>query len=136
MPRIVRAVLVVFAYLFNLVIAVFVLGVGFMGWLTGEEVHFKLIPVLKGPALVNTLLGLGIFGLLALLLAWGGGKLMRLPLVLCSLVILSLLVCAFTRASYRFDGIDDFWNLVYITLLSILALAGSWMHLRRAGGPG
>ena len=136
MLRIVRTVLIVFAYIFVLIMAVFVLGVGFMGWLTGETVHFKLIPVLEGPALVNTLLGLGIFGLLALVLAWRGGKLMRLPMVLCNVVILSLLVYAFTRSSYRFDGIDDFWNLVYVTLLSILALAGSWIHLRRAGAPG
>ena len=136
MLRIARTILIVFAYLFVLIIAVFVLGVGFMGWLTEEAVHFKLIPVLEGPALVNTLLGLGIFGLLALVLAWRGGKLMRLPMVLCNLVILSLLICAFTRSSYRFDGIDDFWNLVYVTLLSILALAGSWIHLRRAGTPG
>lgn len=135
MLRIVRTVLIVFAYIFVLIIAVFVLGVGFMGWLTGEEVHFKLIPVLEGPTLVNTLLGLGIFGLLALLLAWRGGKLMRLPMVLCNVVILSLLVSALARSSYRFDGIDDFWNLVYITLFSILALAGSWIHLRRAGAP-
>jgi hypothetical protein len=136
MLRIVRTVLIVFAYIFVLIMAVFVLGVGFMGWLTGEAVQFKLIPVLEGPTLVNTLLGLGIFGLLALLLAWRGGKLMRLPMVLCNVVILSLLVSALARSSYRFDGIDDFWNLVYITLFSILALAGSWMHLRRAGAPG
>ena len=136
MSRIVRTVLVVFAYIFDLIIALFILGVGFMGSLTGEEVHFKLIPVLEGPTLVNTMLGLGIFGLLALLLASRGGKLMRVPMILWNVVILSLLVCAFTRASYRFDGIDDFWNLVYITLLSILALAGSWMHLRRVGAPG
>jgi len=136
MLRIVRAVLIAFAYIFLLIMAVFVLGVGFMGWLTGEEVQFKLIPVLEGPTLVNTLLGLGIFGLLALVLAWRGGKLMRLPMVLCNLVILSLLVSALARSSYRFDGIDDFWNLVYVTLLSILALAGSWMHMRRAGAPG
>jgi hypothetical protein len=136
MVRIVSTILVVFTYLFDLVIAVFVLGVGFMGSLTGEEVHFKLIPALTGPPLVTAMLALGIFGVLALLLAWRGGKLTRVPMVLWNVVILSLLVCAFTRSSYRFDGVDDFWNLVYITLLSILALAGSWMHLRRAGAPG
>jgi len=130
MLRIARAVLIVFTFLFNLLLAVFVLGVGIAGSWTGEPVHFELIPVLKGNLLLYALWGLGAFGVLSLILALGRTKIVRLPMLLWNVAVLSLLVCAFTRSSYRFGGWDDFLNLVYLTGLAVLALWGSWSHLR------
>jgi hypothetical protein len=130
MARIARAVLIVFTYLFNLALAVFTLGIGIMGSWTGEPVHFDLIPLQGGP-LVNTLWGLGAFGILALVLSFGRTKMLRLPMLLWNIAVLSLLVCAFTRPSYRFGGWDDFLNLIWLTVLAIVALWASWSHLRR-----
>ncbi len=130
MARIARAVLVVFAYLFNLLLAVFVLGVGILGSWTGEAVHFNLIPLLEGDALVNALWGGGTFGILALLLSIGRVTALRLPMLLWNIAVLSLLICAFTRSSYRFSGMDDFQRLAGLTALAILALWGSWSHFR------
>jgi hypothetical protein len=40
MARIARAVLIVFTYIFDLLISLFVLGVGAIGYWTREPVHF------------------------------------------------------------------------------------------------
>ena len=134
MARIARAVLMVFTFGFNLLLALFLLGIGILGSWTGEAVHFDLIPLLKDDALVYTLWAGGAFGILALLLSIARVTLLRLPMLLWNIAVLSLLICAFTRSSYRFSGMDDFQRLVALTVLAILALWGSWSHFRHTAG--
>ena len=131
MARIARAVLIVFAYIFDLLVAAFVLGVGFIGYLTREPMHFELMPYFKGGRLLQVLLAFGALGILALLLAFGRTKILRLPMLLWNIGVLSLLVCAFTRPSYRFSGWDGFMDLVWFTVLAAVALGASWIHFRR-----
>ena len=119
------------AFAFNLIVGLFLLGLGFLGWSSGEEVRFELIPLAEGDALIYTLLVSGLFGLLATGLALRSRPGALLMLVWNALVV-SILVCAFTRSSYTFAGMDHFLNGVYLFALSLLALWGGWMNFRAA----
>jgi len=132
---IVRGILSVFAMVFDLLIAVFLLGVGLLGWLSGEEVHFEIIPLVEGDALLWTLVGAGALGIAAVLLAAARSTAGRILMLLWNVSLVSILVCAFTRPSYRFRGADDVWSLAGFSFLALLALASSWMSWRhsRAG---
>jgi hypothetical protein len=131
MARIARAVLIVFTYIFDLLISLFVLGVGAIGYWTREPVHFELIPHFRGTRVLQILLLIGILGIIALVLSFGRTKILRLPLLLWNAGVLSLLVCAFTRSSYRFSGRGDFMDLVWFTLLAVVAVWASWSHFWR-----
>ena len=126
---IVRGVLRLIAFAFNLVLGLFLLGVGFLGWCSGEDVLFEVIPLVEGDALIYTLVGSGLFALLATGLAIRSRAGALLMLAWNALVV-SILVCAFTRPSYTFAGMDHFTKGVYLFALSLLALWGGWMNFR------
>ena len=106
------------------------LGVGALTLGNGETLHFDVVPLLEGDTLAQALLAMGILGLIAL------GLLLRMKtaaswlLFLWNLGIVSVLVCALTRSSYRFEGMDHFVNGVYLSLLALAALVGSWLQVR------
>jgi hypothetical protein len=80
---------------------------------------------------LQILLLIGILWIIALVLSFGRTMILRLPLLLWNAGVLSLLVCAFTRSSYRFSGRGDFMDLVWFTLLAVVAVWASWSHFWR-----
>lgn len=135
MKILVSFLLRLFALAFNLALAVFLFGVGFIGSLQGEQIHFELVPGIDPEYMSLTLMGLGVFGLFSILLAWVRSKLARLPMLLWNLLVCSLLICAFARPSYRFDGIEHLQQGAILFVLSLFALVGSWLVLRAARSP-
>ena len=127
----VRGVLRLIAFAFNLVLGLFLLSVGFLGWSSGQDVYLEVIPLVEGDALIYTLVGSGLFALLATGFALRSRAGAFLMLVWNALVV-SILVCAFTRSSYTFAGMGHFTNGVYLFALSLLALWGGWMNFRAA----
>lgn len=126
----VRGLLRLLAIVFNLIVGFFLFGVGFIGSLTGETLNFPLIPGVEGEALTWTLMGLGLFALAATVLSLVRSKVIRLLMVLWNLLVVSLLICAMTRSSYRFDGPEDFRNGAIFLAVSLLALWGAWAQMK------
>jgi len=128
--RFVRGLLRLLAIVFNLVVGFFLFGVGFIGSLTSEDLHFPLIPGVEGEALTWALMGLGLFALAATVLSLARIKIIRFLMVLWNLLVVGLLICALTRSSYRFDGMEDFRNGMIFSAVAVLALWGAWAQMK------
>lgn len=120
------------AFAFNIAAGFFLLGIGAIGALTGEEIHFPLLPGVEGETLKWTLMGLGLFALLATFLALMSSKPVRLLMVLWNLLVVGLLISAAVRSSYRFAGVEHLHFGVILLLVSLLALWGAWAQMKRA----
>ena len=129
--KFVRFVLRLFAIVFNLLVALFLLGVGFIGWIEGHDVNFDLVPGVEPENMALTLIGLGLFALLAAVLSLKRSKQARMLMLLWNLLVSSLLVCAFARPSYRFDGMEHLQQGIILFLVSLVALYGSWTAIKQ-----
>ena len=58
-----RGLLRLLAFVFNIAAGFFLFAVGLVGSLAGEDVHFPLVPVSEGETLKWTLIGLGLFAI-------------------------------------------------------------------------
>jgi hypothetical protein len=101
--RLLRGLLRAIAVLFNLALGVFLLGVGLIGWSSGEEVRMEVIPGLEGETVATALVIGSLLALAATLLSLTGNRFARLLMLLWNVLVVSLLVCAFFRSSYRFE---------------------------------
>ena len=129
--KFIRWLLRLFAIVFNLGVALFLLGVGFIGWMEGHDVNFDLVPGVEPENMALTLVGLALFALLAVALSRKRSKLARMLMFLWNLLVSSLLVCAFTRPSYRFDGMEHLQQGMILFLISLIALYGSWTAIKQ-----
>lgn len=132
---ILRGLLRLLAFVFNIATGLFLFGVGFIGSLAGEDVQFPLVPVVEGETLKWTLMGLGVFALASTVLALLPVKPLRLLMVLWNLLVVGLLICAVTRSSYRFDGMEHFRQGAIVFAISLLALWGAWAQMKGAARP-
>ena len=119
--------------LFNLALGLFVLLVGLFAFFTGEELHFEVVPALEGEALVWTLIGGGLLALIGTGLALGRVRIGALLMLVWNTAVSSILICAFTRSSYHFDGVEHLTSGIYLFLVSLAALWGSWIQFRTSG---
>ena len=124
------------AVAFTLGVSLFLLGVGLLAMGNADTLRFDVVPLLTGEALARFLAGMGILGLGALILMFRLKSLASWLLILWNLAVVSILLCAVTRPSYQFDGMDHFENGVYLFLLALAALWGSWLQLRAARSRG
>ena len=132
----VRLVLRLISYLFTLAVGLFLFGVGLVGSVAGEELHFELVPGVEPEWMAMVLTGIGAFSLIALILLISGpGNSGGRLLFFWNLLVCALLLCAFTRPSYRFDGPEHFEQGVVLFLVSVVALVGSWSAARTPGRP-
>ena len=129
--KFVRWLLRLFAIVFNLVVALFLLGVGFIAWIEGQDVNFDLVPGVEPENMALTLVGLALFALLAVALSLKRSKLARMLMLLWNLLVSSLLVCAFARPSYKFDGMEHLHQGLIFFLISLIALWGSWTAMKQ-----
>lgn len=124
-------VLRLITFVFNFLLALFLLGIGLVGLMSGEDIHFEELPGVAPESMAPVLVGLALFALLSTALSLKPLKIGRLLMVLWNLLVVSALVCDFTRPSYRFDGMEHFTNGVILFAVALLALLGGWVHLRR-----
>jgi hypothetical protein len=131
----IRGLLRLLAFAFNIAVGIFLLGVGFISSLTGEEIHFPLVPGVEGETLKWTLMGLGLFALVSTLVSLVPSKLLRFLMVLWNLLVVGLLICAAARSSYRFESEEHLHNGLIFTGVALLALWGAWAQMQSARRP-
>lgn len=115
----------------NLALGLFLLGLGFVGSMAGGEMKIDLIPV-SPENMALTLMVSGLVALLAVVMALRPGKGSRTVLVLWSLLVASMPICALTRSSYRFDGAEHFRLGVWVFLATVLLFIGAVYHRKLA----
>ena len=115
----------------NLALGLFMLGIGFIGSMSGSDLKIDLIPV-SPENMAFTLMVCGLVALVAVVLALRPGKVSRTLLVLWSLLVASMPICALTRSSYRFDGEEHFRMGVWVFLATVLLFVGAVYHRKAA----
>jgi hypothetical protein len=115
----------------NLALALVLLALGFIGSMEGGEMKIDLIPVAP-ESMAQTLLISGVVALIAVVLALRPGKLSRTLLVLWSLLVVAIPICALTRSSYRFQGEEHFRTGVWVFLATLLLFIGAVLHRKYA----
>lgn len=128
--KVVSFLIRIYSLLFHLLVALFLLGLGLVGYLSGgSELQLEMTPW-SGSQLVGALLALGLGGLLFVVLAFKG--VLRFLFMIWALVVLYLLVDGyFLNTTYRFSGEDEFRFAIYLALGALLAFLGSILLLRK-----
>lgn len=120
--------LLVFAWVFELLLSLFLLGVGIIAWISGAtDLNLGMLPW-EGATLRRVLPILGIVGLACVLLA--GSRLRWIFPVWC-LFVLTMMIRAFILSSYSFADANQFQFAVWLTAGALLAFLGSVGVLRR-----
>ena len=117
--------------LVNLALAIILLGMGLIGALSGSDMRLDVIPASE-EAMAEVLLFSGIGGLIAVAFALRPGRISRTLLLLWSLLITGILVYAFIRPDYRFEGEEHLRLGVWMFLASLALLLGSFLHWKLA----
>ena len=118
----------VFAYLFELALSLFLIGLGIVSWASGpNNVKLGMLPW-EGAVLTWTIVILGIVGVACVLLA--GSKLRWIFPPWC-LFVLVMMVRGFFLSSYSFAGASQFQSAVSLTVCALVAFLGSLGVLRR-----
>ena len=111
--------LTVFACLFELLLSLFLLGVGIVAWVSDSNILAFGKPII---------LTAGIVGLASVLLA---GSRLRWIFPLWCLFVLAMLVRGFFLSSYSFGSKSEFQFVVGLTIGALIAFLGSLRMLRR-----
>ena len=111
-----------YAYLYHLALALFLLGIGLAALANGKELNLGMLPW-EGAKLTYWVLALGLVGLICVLLAVTG--FMRWLFALWALLVLALMVRGFFFTPYTFSGSDQFWGAVWLTIGAFGAFLGS-----------
>ncbi len=119
-----------FSIVVHLALGLFCLGLGLVGLLGDGEMDIDLLPF-EPENTAAVLAGVGLFALVAVFMAFGRSGFARSLLVIWSLAVTGILIAAFFRDSYRFDGMEGFQGYAAYLGVSLLALLGSRLHWRR-----
>jgi hypothetical protein len=125
---ILKALLRLFTYFFEGLLALVLLVISLLSIVTGSELNLGFLPW-TGMALSHWLLALALIGLITLLMALGG-KLRWLFFLWC-LAVFVLLVRGFLLSSQRFAPPVTFKTAAYLIAASLLGMIGSWPWARR-----
>jgi hypothetical protein len=118
-----------YSYVFHGLLALFLLGISLVPVLSGAHtLRLDMLPG-EGAELTFTLLGIGLAGLLAVLLAASGKA--RAPLFVWSLIIVLGMVWGYFWKPYRWSGPDAFRATLLLLAGAILAALGSWYAMNR-----
>ena len=113
----------------NLLLGLYIGGLGILGQIVGGEMFVPLVPVAPDNVAV-ALLSLGLFAVVASLAAVYGGKILRIPLLVWSAALCLALAAAVFRGDYRFDGIESFRTHGIMLLGSLVLLFASWVRFK------
>lgn len=120
--------LLVFAWVFELLLSLFLLGVGIIAWDSEKaDLNLAMLPW-EGATLKRMLPILGAVGIACVLLA---ASRLRWILPLWCLFVLILIVRGFFLSSYSFAGANQFQFAIWLTAGALLAFLGSLGVLRR-----
>ena len=120
-----------FSVLANLALGLAMLAMGLIGSLDGGPMKVGILPVAP-ESVATTLMLSGLGALVAVVLAIRPGRASRTPLVLWSVLVVSILICALTRPSFRFDGEEHFHQFLWSLGGAVLLLIGSIVHWKLA----
>jgi hypothetical protein len=117
-----------FSYLFSLVFGLFVAGISAVLLISGAtNYRFDMVPWLKGGTVLYVLLGAGLTGVLAAVLALAGKW--KPLLVIFTFVCFALLVYGFfVSPVYRFYSADQAKSVAWLAFAALGAFAGSLMQ--------
>jgi hypothetical protein len=118
----------VFAYLFELALSLFLIGLGIVAWVSGSNSLALGKYFWESPALGWIILISGIAGLGSVLLA---GSRLRWLFPVWSLFALVMMVRGFFLSSYSFGSANEFQLAIWFTIGALLAFLGSLGVLRR-----
>jgi hypothetical protein len=120
-----------FSIVVHLLLGLFCLGLGLVGWLSGhDEMDITLLPV--DPGMVATVLVCsGMVALAAVLMALRRSSGPRSLLVLWSFSVVAILIAAFFRSSHSFDGMEGLEMYGVFLGVAVLSLLGSWLRFRQ-----
>jgi hypothetical protein len=117
-----------FAYLFELVLSLFLLGVGIIAWVSeGTDLNLAMLPW-EGATLRRMLPILGVVGIACVLLAQSR---LRWIFPIWCLFVLIMMIRGFFLSSYSFAGANQFQFVVWLTAGGLIAFLGSLGVLRR-----
>ena len=123
-----RALMLVFSYLFHGLLTLFLLAISAVALASGQPLQLAMLPW-QGQTLTYWLLGGGLVGLISVILAirrkW------RAVFFLWSLAVLLLMVQGFFFGRYYFAGPPDFRRALYLIAAALIAVLGAWFQLRR-----
>ena len=130
--RIVKRFLAFLVVPATLLLGLYCLGLGVLGWIDGGDMNLPLVPV--APESLATALALaGAFAILAAFLSVRPGRWFRLPLLIWWVVMVVVLVSTVFRASYRFNGLADLESHGWLLLGALVLLCGAWRRFRPPG---
>ena len=113
----------------NLLLGLYLCGLGILGLIAGGDMFVPLVPVSPENAAVALLL-LGLFAVLASLIAISGGKWLRIPLLVWAVALFLALAAAVFRSDYRFDGIESFKTHGLMLLGALVLVYASWVRFK------
>ena len=124
----IKALLRAFSYIFGILLALFVTVISLVALANHSPLNFTFLPW-TGNVLNEWLLGLGLLGLLALLLAIRGTA--RVLFFLWWLAVFVLLFRGLFLSFYSFSGPVNFKTAVYMTVGSLAAVLGAFPWPRK-----
>jgi hypothetical protein len=117
-----------FAYLFELALSLFLIGLGIVAWASGPtDLNLGMLPW-EGRTLTQAILILGMLGLASVLLAQSR---LRWIFPLWCLFVLIMMIRGFFLSSYSFAGTNQFQFVVWLTAGGLIGFVGSLGVLRR-----
>ena len=116
-----------YAYLFHLVLGLFLLGLALVALVSATNLHLDMLPW-TGKELTNWLLIGSLLGLLSIALAVTGKFRFLFPL--WNLIVLVMLVRGYLLQPYTFGGKDAFYQILWIIAGAFLAFLASLTLLR------
>jgi hypothetical protein len=128
----IKAIMRYFAYLFHIVLALFLLALSGVAISTGTgSLRLGMLPW-SGDTLNYVLIGSAVVGLLTVLLAMKG--VLRILFLLWSFLVFVMLVKGYIFSRYQFQP-NEFRIALYLIGASLLALLGAWFQLRTSARP-
>ena len=127
--RALRFLLHSYAYLFHLILAIFLFGVALVGWLSGTGTFdLGMIPWASGTRLIYFLLAVTPIGILSVFLAYSGR--LRTLFAVWTLFVLVTAVWGFFLSSYSFYGMEDFQTVLWFVAAVLVAALGGLSQLK------
>lgn len=118
-----------YAYLYHLALALFLMGIGIVAVWNGKDLTLGMLPW-QGSTLTQAVLVLGVVGLVGVLLAMTG--VLRWLFPLWALVVLVLMFRGFFLTPYTFSGPDQFRGALLLTAGALGAFLGSLSSSERS----
>jgi hypothetical protein len=117
-----------YAYLYHLILCLFLLGIGVVAYSSGKTLSLAMLPW-EGERLTESVIGLAVIGLICIFGAIIGWLCWLFPL--WTLVAFALMVRGFFLTPYTFSSDDEFKQAVCLTLGAFVAFLASLTLFRR-----